>query len=691
MMMKNLIKTLWFILAVVWPSAVMAAPLTDSPQITTTTDPNKIINNVCIMSDRTETKCDDVENTIIDDWYKCFSISSTWSVVEVDSDNEWNMKFRCDASSAGQHTFHFDCGNWVTYDKTGNNWYAEYTCNYTWASVWDILNVSCRVDDEELLNPSCKKRISIGIPPLSDCWDGVIELNEDCDFQWMQYHPLRLYEINTYLNSVAPYVDAWIYTTDNGYYCRNCSLVYSGSTGTNFVYEPIECHSVDKPISVMNNEIIPFWWRLNMHNDTMTVTNDSGACDDRTDDQGTLIRPRNCYFAIYNWSHKQGEEDVQHFTIPCYNSYFTGYKIYKYFSWTHQTKADGASVHTVQAYTDSLTSDKCDDWDQECEFGEYKLVLEQVYYDVCDPDEWRTWWKRSGPVCEVNAAITRPYAMQISTFGANPIGATEKDFLYDYYDMYWNSILDSTNLRWTMNISSGTYASEWNLDEEIQKFRDKYEKLAVTVNNSFRVNGTSIASIFEGATTIKKVPNKHIYFVEWNGGKLQLKQDVIGGATSAYTIFVDWMDVEIKWNVLQYAMIITTEKIIFKDKWQEGYSACASWWQVVQWLFVAQDWFKSGDPTWNRDYEHDFWCPWWWLHVKWALMWPWITNLMNWKRSQLNSWFNTSSHSQKGILNERKQKIIGWAAVLIEYSPSLWKILPPGAEIFTESLEVYRR
>jgi hypothetical protein len=28
---------------------------------------------------------------------------------------------------------------------------------------------------------------------------------------------------------------------------------------------------------------------------------------------------------------------------------------------------------------------------------------------------------------------------------------------------------------------------------------------------------------------------------------------------------------------------------------------------------------------------------------------------------------------------------------LIEYNPSLWAMLPPGAEIFTETLEVYRK
>ena len=142
-------------------------------------------------------------------------------------------------------------------------------------------------------------------------------------------------------------------------------------------------------------------------------------------------------------------------------------------------------------------------------------------------------------------------------------------------------------------------------------------------------------------------------------------------------------------------MIITTEHMSFKDGWSnDGKSRCASWWQVVQWLYVAGKWFKAAEdePDSLRNTSvTQLWCPWWWLHVKWVLIWDGIDNIVSSKRSQLNSWFNTTSSQENTIRRERRQKIIAWASVLIEYSPSLWKTLPPWAEVFTESLEVYRK
>ena len=42
-------------------------------------------------------------------------------------------------------------------------------------------------------------------------------------------------------------------------------------TGNNFVYEPAECLHSDTPISVMENETMPFWWRLRIKDDQRLV------------------------------------------------------------------------------------------------------------------------------------------------------------------------------------------------------------------------------------------------------------------------------------------------------------------------------------------------------------------------------------------------------------------------------------
>lgn len=669
--MKKLFTTLGIIFTVAGSSLVLAA---SDPQLWWNVSSVHIIpNEACIQYTAdwiVQKACDTVNITYHDTSYACLSITSSGSVVELDDDGKWSMKFRCDAVSSGSHSFHIDCGNWLeTYDTWTTNWFATYTCHYTSGDAWKYFTWSCLVDDDSSVNPSCEKTISIDYP-VPNCWDGIIKPGEYCDLKLGYNESGIIYDYLDYYGTVT----AWQFA-NHWYTCLNCMIM----TGSNYVYEPAECLYTDTPISVMNNEIMPFWWRLWIED--AEITDNDDECRNWTNTETTLLwKPSmKCHFAVYNWNHKQWDSSIQKYVTDCYNSNFTG-KIFDYFKENHQTSADWASVATVNAVTSGLSNN---------EYWEYKLVLEKVEYEYCaggGTHKGERYWA----VCEVNFAVTRPYVMQISTFGVNPIGATNKDFLYDFYDMEWNQLLDRTDLKWTMNISSWTYASEKNIQDEIQKFQDKYEKLAVKVNNDFRIKGSTTISDIFWDNEVKKVPNQHIYFVKWSSD-LRLEQNKINQISSAYTIFADWMNVKIEGNVLQYAMIITNKKIIFKDRWEEGSSSCASWWQVVQWLFIAWDWFKGDNQSlWNR-HPDEKWCPRWWLRVKWALIWSWVVNLTNWKRSQLNSWFNSNILRDPAIKNKRKQLIIGWAAVLIEYSPSLWKTLPPGAEIFTESLEVYRK
>jgi hypothetical protein len=205
------------------------------------------------------------------------------------------------------------------------------------------------------------------------------------------------------------------------------------------------------------------------------------------------------------------------------------------------------------------------------------------------------------------------------------------------------------------------------------------------LNNIFVAQDGSIKSL-------KKVPNKSIYFLEWNW-TLVLSQDNVDYLTTAFTLIVDWMDVEIQWNFLKYAMIVTKGSMSFKDTgWDSKLmTSCANWWQVVQWIFVANNFVGADDEDLKNDNVNKLWCPWWWLHVKWVLIWSDIDELIESKRSQLNSWFNAPNSSDSAIKKAKRDTIIKWASVLIEYSPTLWKTLPPWAEIFTESLEVYRK
>jgi len=187
-------------------------------------------------------------------------------------------------------------------------------------------------------------------------------------------------------------------------------------------------------------------------------------------------------------------------------------------------------------------------------------------------------------------------------------------------------------------------------------------------------------------TSVKKVPNQSIYFVKWNWTlKLSKSNSVV---SKAFTIVVDGMDVEIDWSILTNGMIITNETMSFKD------SDCTSWWQVVQWIFIAQKGFKRDGSTLNQNVNRPR-CHWWNLHVKWVLIWSNVNNIVNSKRSQLNSWFETelkySDTNDSQLKKERRNEIFQWASLLIEYNPNVWSKLIPWAEIFTETLDVYKK
>ena len=60
------------------------------------------------------------------------------------------------------------------------------------------------------------------------------------------------------------------------------------------------------------------------------------------------------------------------------------------------------------------------------------------------------------------------------------------------------------------------------------------------------------------------------------------------------------------------------------------------------------------------------------------------------RRSHLNEWFQLESNLESAIKRERRNEIFEGAALLIEYNPEIWGMLPTDAESFTESLDVYR-
>ena len=221
-------------------------------------------------------------------------------------------------------------------------------------------------------------------------------------------------------------------------------------------------------------------------------------------------------------------------------------------------------------------------------------------------------------------------------------------------------------------IQTTDYKENKKVEDAMNTFISKYSKLAVNVDAK-NVWKFTIPS----ETTIKKVPGKNIYFVEWNitinwGNK---------NIDTPFTLVQTKWNTTISWNVGHNMMLLTNWNITFK--WD-----CESI-QNVKWIFYAGGSLSRSWVNKNDDINHSYWCTKWWLYVKWVLIWDGFDTLMKNSRSNINNWFNVS---RNGTDADRRRVIMNWASVVIEYSPSIFtkSTMPPGAEDFTTALSIYK-
>jgi hypothetical protein len=153
-------------------------------------------------------------------------------------------------------------------------------------------------------------------------------------------------------------------------------------------------------------------------------------------------------------------------------------------------------------------------------------------------------------------------------------------------------------------------------------------------------------------------------------------------------MIVDGPNLVVKWSITK------TNAMFLVNKWTikfiESPTDKCKQTQVVKWIFVTKNTFVAGDDLKNDSINNE-WCAYGWLDVQWVLIGNGINNIVNSRRSQLNHRFYVGWSSEAAIKAERRNEIFKGAALLIEYSPSLWNALPPGASEFTKALDVYKQ
>ena len=311
---------------------------------------------------------------------------------------------------------------------------------------------------------------------------------------------------------------------------------------------------------------------------------------------------------------------------------------------------------------------KSDEWKKKngqkiTDLWEYKVQITNLEYKECTANrKWETYNQKG--VCQSNFVLTEPYTVQKTPSGNLKASTTT---LAKFKQVDGEDITSFS--KYLTAMSTTDYNKNSKVDDAMKNFRDKYEKLAVNVNN-------------EKYPSLKKVPGKNIYFID--------RDFTIKGGTfdKAFTIVQkgEKNKVTIDWSVENLNMMILTDWTI-EFKWD-----CISD-QTVKWIFVwgtlERYWVDKNN---DNDDKHP-WCYEWWLHIKWVLIWGGFENLMKESRSHLNDWRKRNSNERDGDASQLKKKIMDWASVVIEYSPSIFtqSTMPPGAEYFTTALDIYKK
>ena len=504
-----------------------------------------------------------------------------------------------------------------------------------------VLNAVCRYTNEHNIPkqypvkctvdgvdaPRCQENLIIDEGKLWYCGDGIREWYENCDDGDNNWEP---------------------------WYCTKwCDVPWSAMVG---------CFNIGNTnISIQKSELLPFRWTLD---NTGNIIN-GNSCNGQPDGKipSDTIK---CFFKIYNGDYPESNGvAVDSFQSQCNENARGNYLAFKYFL-AKQNERRSLKNAFGKYYRDA--SDFVHNT-----FWEYKIVLDKVSYQYCRSDG-RDPWTEIDRVCSVNFTVTQPYLAQKSSFGLTPRATT---ISLDGYKMIdGTELIRSTDLADIMVLNASTYDGGNSITTMMDKFITKYKKLAIKY--------TTIKSEEQYDINAYKVPGKNIVVFKGTGTLVYTSWTTM---TEPFTVIVDWPNLKINGSIekTNAMFLVNRGNITFMP----STDACIKT-DVIKGIFVTNQWSFTAGPDLTNKLDRKR-CAFGWLKVQGVLIGDGIEDLVTSRRSQLNGRFYVWWSSEASIKSERRNEIFNGASVLIEYSPSLWSALPPGASEFTKALDVYKQ
>ncbi len=463
---------------------------------------------------------------------------------------------------------------------------------------------------------------------LAECGNGIQEVWEACDL-WA---------------SNGTFATVWWSWSDGNMRCSaNCNVI---NCDYNFCFKPKppSCTQSYSP-NVMAWEYFPFWRNI----DDRLITN-SDSCTPGKIPVWSVM----CYFSLYNgkqWTDKS----IYDFMQPCISLSTYNQPLLSFFN-----PISASFMWRSYIYMDT---NKVNDT-----YGEYKLSLNKVTYNVCGTSgdvskkqiNWvdLIWWTSQSVICEYNFTVTRPFLIQVW----NNISTNQTDRLKNFYGFASN--------QWKMNILD-QYSIPLNL-LTISKF---------TINNNIsylinqfisKVDRISVVDITYWPKA-KKVPSSNIFVYD---GDLVYSEET-KPTSQPHTIVIRRWSLTISWNIWWQNMFIV----------QDG-DITFAWWcdtnQTVNGVFITNGKLLSDKNYQNTNLLNN-WCAWWWLTINWFVIWDGLDDLVTQRRANLYGWFLDDSRYGK------YNAIMNWWSVVIKQNVWLSVSPPPWFDEFSSIYETIKK